>query len=352
VGVGPVRGCVVFAVAAPALHGATTADTLQLWLDPEPAPAFADAESWVGGDGPADTRGSAGRESLTWYHVAGDGLVASTVDRVITPGPGGSPPWWQDPDPRAINADIMGAIGSDRLDLRGDGTFPDGTTLPGRLQAVNVTLTTRVLPASGGVYGLSVTGRVSGERTDGILDARHFDGEIDAFARLSHDPAGSWVLSATSTSDPTWFPQLPVIPGAGYLYHPDQSLWALVGFPVTYVVWHPRAWFSAEGGFIDNVHAEADVHASQQWTFGVDYDWTEDDWRSGRSRSRDLVVLDAMRATAAVTWTPQPWWEVDLNAGLAFARTISHGDDAGTRSGERRHLGSAPTFALAFYFSG
>ena len=109
VGVGPVRGCVVFAVAAPALHGATTADTLQLWLDPEPAPAFADAESWVGGDGPADTRGSAGRESLTWYHVAGDGLVASTVDRVITPGPGGSPPWWQDPDPRAINADIMGA---------------------------------------------------------------------------------------------------------------------------------------------------------------------------------------------------------------------------------------------------
>jgi hypothetical protein len=320
------------AAAAPA---ATTADTLALWLDPKPAPAFADLEAGAGADAAGDTRGGPGRESLAWYHTGADTLVAGGA----TSAHG--------------HADLSGSITADRLDLRGDGRFPDGGALPGRLDAVGVNLCARLLPGDGRVFGVSFTGRASGPGPGagdaGLFAARHVDGELDAFARLSRDPHAAWVLSASYATDPTWFARAPLLPGAGYLYTPDDRLWALIGFPITYVVWRPRPWFSAEGGFIDNLHAGADLHPSAAWSLGLAYDWTADDWRAGRSR-RDLVVLDAMRATATAGWTPRPWCEVDLAAGMAFARTLSRGDEAARRD-DVRHLGSAPTVALAVYLS-
>lgn len=209
-----------------------------------------------------------------------------------------------------------------------DRSFPDGPPLPDRLRELRLGAVYRHVDAGGRILGLAVGSRTtdrnpftSGEGT--ALSAT-------AFYRMPLE-RDAWVFSLTYTESSAILGGIP-LPGVLYQWRPQPTLTALLGLPVTAVIWRPTPRASLDA-FVSvfgtsRVTASYAPLAEQPWLRtslsaaygGETFGWPE------QLDEDDRVIFRAARISLGVDAIAGPMGRIGIGGGWQFARAVVLGE--------------------------
>jgi len=160
----------------------------------------------------------------------------------------------------------------------------------------------------------------------------------------------AWILGVQASTNSQVLYNLP-IPGAAYLFSPNDDFQAIVGFPYTAINYRIDEDFRLQllYMFLTTVHTRAIYQPDDDWQLYAGFDWTNENYaRADRRASGDRFFYYEKRLLAGWQW----WWSkhlaFEIAGGYAFNRYFveSNGFTFSLGGTNRVDVGSGPFVTL------
>jgi len=160
----------------------------------------------------------------------------------------------------------------------------------------------------------------------------------------------AWILGLQASTNSQVLYNIP-IPGAAYLYSPNDGFQAIIGFPYSAVNYQVDEDFRLQFlyMFLTTVHARVIYQPDVDWQFYAGFDWANENYaRADRQNSGDRFFYYEKRVLGGWQW----WWSkhlaVELAGGYAFDRYFdeSNGFSFSLSGFNRVNVGSGPFVTL------
>ncbi|HEY3968951.1 MAG TPA: hypothetical protein VGM05_30660 [Planctomycetaceae bacterium] len=156
----------------------------------------------------------------------------------------------------------------------------------------------------------------------------------------------AWILGVQASTNSQVLYNIP-IPGAAYLYSPDDDFQAIVGFPYSAVNYRIQKNIQLQllYMFLTTVHTRISYQPNDDWQVYVGFDWLNENYAlANRQDSGDRFFYYEKRVIGGWQW----WWSkhlaVEIAGGFAFDRYFdtSSGFSFSLSGSNRVDVGSGP----------
>ena len=167
---------------------------------------------------------------------------------------------------------------------------------------------------------------------------------------MPQDDRNAWIIGLQASTNSQVLYNLP-IPGAAYLYNPNDQFQAIMGFPYSALNYRPVEHIQLQllYMFLTTVHARVSYQPNNNWQLYGGFDWANENYaRAERLNSGDRFFYYEKRLLAGWQW----WWSrhfaVELVGGYAFDRYFveDNGFSFSVSGFNRVNVGSGPFAAL------
>jgi hypothetical protein len=168
-------------------------------------------------------------------------------------------------------------------------------------------------------------------------------------------PAGdrdAWILGLQASTNSQVLYNIP-IPGAAYLYNPNDDFQAIIGLPYSAINYYPAKGFQLQllYMFYTTVHARAIYRPTNDWQAYVGFDWANENYAlASRQASDERFFYYEKRLLAGWQWFWSKHFAVELVGGYAFNRYFveNNGFSFSLSGFNRVDVGSGPFATLQF----
>jgi len=143
-----------------------------------------------------------------------------------------------------------------------------------------------------------------------------------ALVIIPHGDRDAWILGLQASTNSQVLYNIP-IPGAAYLYNPNEDFQALIGLPYSAINYRPThdVQFQLLYMFLTTIHARAIYKPHDDWQLYAGFDWSNENYDlADRTSSNERFFYYEKRLLAGWQW----WWSkhlaIEFVGGYAFDR--------------------------------
>jgi hypothetical protein len=224
-------------------------------------------------------------------------------------------------------------------DMDTTATLPSGKGLPSELWDLGLTAQFRHRLDGGSVLGLSVRGGSASDKpfySDNVMQYG-----ATAFARVPGGQDGHWLVLLNYDNNREILPGVPLMPGAGYWYHPSERFQVLAGVPFSSLHLRPVQDLDLNLSYVmvRTMHARATYHVTKPFSVYTGLEMFQQSYfLADRPHTENRLFFYQKRALAGAALALGGGLVLDVSGGWAFDQFYFQGENYGDRWQDRLSL--------------
>lgn len=195
-------------------------------------------------------------------------------------------------------------------------------SIPNNMYSLNFMPTYRYMFDNGWMLGVSGQIGSASNKLFNTYDEWVLGGRV--FLKIPSGERNYWVVLVDYSSNREFLRHVP-LPGAGYMYNPNDDLQIFAGFPFAFIRYSPveRVKLSFSYLPIHTINAKASYEFIDKWFLFADFDWHDQRYyRTGREDKKARIFYYEKKAGGGIYYAPNRGMLFQVKGGYSFDRYI------------------------------